>query len=43
MTAHGHRTFFLLMLFLAAPLMAQQPTTDDRIRQLETRMDDLAR
>src|SRR5205809_37903 len=43
MTATGHRTFFLLMIFLAAPLIAQQPTTDDRIHQLETRMDDLTR
>src|SRR5204862_5254970 len=43
MTAHGHRLFFLMIIFLAAPLIAQQPTTDDRIHQLETRMDDLTR
>jgi hypothetical protein len=43
MTTHGHRLFFLLMIFLAAPLIAQQPTSDDKIHQLETRMDDLAR
>jgi hypothetical protein len=30
-------------LLVASPLMAQQTTTDDRIKQLETRMDDLAR
>jgi hypothetical protein len=44
MTAHGHRPFFLLIFFLAAPLVAQQqPATDERIRQLETRVEDLAR
>ena len=44
MTIPGHRMLLLAAFFLAAPLVAQQqPTTDDRIHQLETRMDDLAR
>jgi len=44
MTVRGHRTLLLAILFLAAPLMAQPQTTpDDRIRQLESRMDELAR
>ena len=44
MTVPGHRTFLLAAFFLAAPLVAQQPpTTDDRIRQLESRMDDLSK
>ncbi len=38
----GHRALLLAMLFLGTPLVAQT-TADDRIRQLETRMDDLAR
>ena len=43
MTASGHRTLFLMILFLAAPLIAQQPTTEDRLRLLESRLDDLTR
>ena len=39
----GHRTLLLAILFTAAPLMAQQPASEDRIRQLESRLDDLAR
>jgi hypothetical protein len=44
MTVPGHRTFLLAALFFAVPLVAQQPpAADDRIRQLESRMDDLSR
>ena len=43
MTAKGHHALLLVILFIAAPLGAQQTTADDRIRQLESRMDDLAR
>lgn len=39
----GHRALLPAILLMAAPLMAQQPATDDRIRQLESRMDELAR
>jgi hypothetical protein len=43
MTIRGHRTLLLVALLVAAPLMAQQTTPEERIKQLETRMDDLAR
>src|SRR5262245_22093694 len=43
MTATGHRILLLATLFIAAPLVAQRPTADERIKQLESRMDDLAR
>jgi hypothetical protein len=43
MIRHGHRAIFLVTLFAAAPLFAQQPATniDDRVKQLEQRLDTL--
>jgi len=39
MARHGHRIVFLIVLFAAAPLFAQ--TNDDRIRQIEEKIDTL--
>ena len=43
MTRYGHRTIAFMMLFAAAPQFAQQPPAniDDRVKQLETRLDTL--
>lgn len=43
MTAKGPRVFLLTFFFLTAPLYAQQASTEERIRHLETRLDDLTR
>src|SRR5258708_18641415 len=41
MFRHGHRVITLMMLFVAARLFAQQraPTIEDRVKQLEKRLD----
>ncbi len=43
MTRYGHCAYFLAALLAAMPMLAQQATSDEKLQQLEKRLNDLTR
>ena len=43
MTRYGHCAYFLAVLLAATPMLAQQAASDEKLQQLEKRLNDLTR